>query len=276
MLFFSCAGREKIRSNLESHKINNWVCIYNDNAPVSTIRKFDLAILDADAHPDLTELKKSNTILIGYVSLGEVGEYRWYWNLIADKPWILDKNPNWNSRMIDVRTLEWHEWLIDKIIPKILEQGFDGIFLDTIDNAEYLEKYHPKIKYPGAQAGMITLIKAIRKRFPSIYIIANRGFSIIHEIGPLIDGVVAESIFTTIDVNNNKVRLLTPDEYSSNIKQLLAAKKSFDLTVFTLDYADPENTSFIRSIITRSREYDFIPYISTTKLDRIYLNTLEL
>lgn len=275
MLYLSCAGPRKLRRNLESKHIDSWVCIYNEDASIKNISKFGLAILDGDAHPDLTELRSSDTILIGYVSLGEVGEYRWHWNLIADKPWILDKNPNWDSHMIDVRASEWHAWVMDKIIPKIIEKGFDGIFLDTIDNAEYIEKYHQKKNYPGAQAAMIKLITAIRTKFPSIYIIVNRGFSILDEIGSVIDGVVAESIFTNIDFENNRVRLLTPDEYYMNVQRLLSIRKKFNLTIFTLDYTSPDDTSYVSSIIAKSRDYDFIPYISTAKLDSVFFYTLE-
>lgn len=276
ILLFSCAGREKIRIGFQHKKINNWVCVYNENASLNNIKKFDLAILDADAHPDLAELKKSNTILIGYVSLGEVGEYRWYWKLIYDKPWVLDKNPNWGGHMIDVRSLEWHNFVIEKIIPKIMDQGFDGIFLDTIDNAEYLEKYYPKKNYPNAQESMVTLIRALRKNFPSIYIIVNRGFSILDKIGPVIDGVVAETIFSSFDFKTSRYRLLTLAEYSTNLKLLYDAKRKFNFAVFTLDYSNPKNKANIRKIIKKSRDHGFIPYISTINLDSIYSYTLEL
>ncbi len=277
MVFFSCTRREMTRTNLHSRKINSWVCIYNENASPTDISKFDLAVVDADAHPDLTAIKKTNTILIGYVSLGEVGDYRWYWKHIANKSWILEKNPNWNSNMIDVRAQEWQDWLIDKIIPRILADGFDGLFLDTIDTAEYLEKYHPKHKYPGAQKRMIQLIKAIRKKFPTIYIIANRGFSMLSKIGSAIDGVVAESIFSTIEFNENQnARLRTSDEYNIETKKLLSVKKKCNLLVLTLDYVESENKLNIKNIISTSRQFGFIPYISTAKLDSVYLHTLGL
>lgn len=275
VLFLSCAGPRRLRSNLKFKQIKNWVCVYSQDASIRNIKKFDLAILDPEAHPDLAELKKSNTFVIGYVSLGEVGDYRWYWNLIAHEPWILDKNPNWDSYMIDVRAPEWQALVIEKIIPQIIEKGFDGVFLDTIDNAEYLEKYYPAKKFPGARAAMINLIRVIRKKFPSIYIIVNRGFSMLSEISSVIDGVVAESIFTRIDFENNTVRLLTPDEYYMNIQRLVAARSKFNLTIFTLDYINPNDTTYVNSIMTKSRNYEFIPYLSTTKLDSIYFYTLD-
>ena len=275
LLFLRCSGKEKIQRQLQTEKIHNWVCVYNDDVSLDNIKKFDLAVLDSDLHPDFSDVQKSKTIFIGYLSLGEVGDYRWYWEKIADKPWVLDKNPNWGGRMIDVRAKEWHNLLIKKIIPKIIEQGFDGVFLDNVDNAEYLEKYHTTKKYPGAQNSMISLIKNIRKRFPAIYIIVNRGFAILESIGPWVDGVVAEAIFSNIDFENNEYRLQSPLEYQPYVNLLQEVKHKFNLAVFTLDYIQPENTLDSYRIIKKSRELGLIPYISTPKLDSIYFLTLE-
>lgn len=274
-MWFGCAGRN-YKQTLAARDIGNWVCVYNENASTEAIKNFDLAVLDADAHPDLSALKNSRTILIGYVSLGEVGDYRWFWPQMAGKPWVLDKNPNWNSYFVDVRAPEWHDLLLDKIIPKILEDGFDGLFLDTVDNAEYLEKYHPVKKYPGSQAAMIQLIRKMRLRFPDIHIIANRGFAILEQIAGDIDGVVAESVFTTVDFENEgKMRILRTEEYTVNLRRLMAVKNRSKIKVFTLDYLEKHKEREISRLISKSREFGFIPYVSTPRLDGIYLNTLR-
>jgi uncharacterized protein (TIGR01370 family) len=274
-MFFGCTSKH-LKNSLTSKSIDTWVCVYNKNAAPQEIMNFDLAVLDADARPDLTELKNSDTILIGYVSLGEVGDYRWFWSEMQDKPWVLDKNPNWNSYMIDVRAKEWHQLLIHKIIPKVLADGFDGIFLDTIDTAEYLEKYHPKIRYPGAQAAMTTLVKSIRRRFPNIQMIVNRGFSVLEEIAGVIDGVVAESVFTTVDLQKDgRTRFLEKNEYAANLNRLLRIKEQSNITVFTLDYLGQDRRQDINRLISESRRLGFVPYISTPGLDSIYLNALE-
>ena len=275
MMFWGCEGKKKLARRAELDHINSWVCVYSSDAPVDEIRKFDLAVLDSDSHPDLTELKKSDTLLIGYVSIGEVGDYRWYWNDIKGKPWILDKNPNWDSYMIDVRSDEWHEFLIERIIPKILTKGFDGIFLDTIDNAEYLQRYHPKKKYPMMEAAMVRLIKSIRKSLPSAYLVANRGFAILDEIAGSIDAVVAESIFTTTDFEQSVTRRNRPHEYEPITKQLRSMQRKDGLKIFTLDYPNLENEFDIEKIIADSQAFGFVPYISTPQLDKVFIYTLK-
>jgi len=275
MFFFGCASRNKRLTHLSDQDLENWVCVYSEHASPDEIRKFDLAVLDSDAHPDLSQLRNSRTILLGYISLAEVGQYRWFWTEISNQDWILDKNPNWDSWMVDVREQSWHDFVLDRIIPRILTDGFRGLFLDTIDTAEYLEKWHTGKKTPGAQDSMIKLIREIRRRYPKIYLVGNRGFSILNEIGPYLDGVVAESIFTNVDLTNDKMQLSSADQYDRRVRELKRARDKFHLMVFTLDYMNRSLAPEIQNIIAISRANGFVPFVSTPRLDTVYQDTLE-
>ncbi len=275
MFMFGCSAKHRKQTQLTDKGISNWVCVYSENAAPTEIARFDLAVLDGDAHPDLSNLTTGSTILLGYVSLAEVGEYRWYWPQMRDQPWLLGKNPNWDSHMVDVRERQWHDLLLDHVIPAIIAKGFQGLFLDTIDTAEYLEKYHPDQKHPGSQKAMVKLIKKIRKRFPGIYLAGNRGFSILAQTGAVLDAVMAESIFTTVNFEQNKMYLRPVNQYQSNVDELQRAQQKFDLAVFTLDYVDDHLQAQVGNIISRSRANGFIPFLSTPSLDTIYTYTLE-
>ncbi len=123
---------------------------------------------------------------------------------------------------------------------------------------------------------MIQLIRTMRLRFPDIHIIANRGFAILEQIAGDIDGVVAESVFTSVDSENaGHMRMLRTEEYTANLQRLLAVKNKSKIKVFTLDYLEKHKAREINSLISKSREFDFIPYVSTPSLDSIYLNTVR-
>ncbi len=124
------------------------------------------------------------------------------------------------------------------------------------------------------EPAMVRLIKSIRKSFPSAYLVANRGFAILDEIASSIDAVVAESIFTTIDFEENITRRNTPHEYVPIIKQLRKMKRKEGLKIFTLDYPNLENEPEIEEIIAHSHALGFIPYISTPQLHKVYSYTL--
>jgi uncharacterized protein (TIGR01370 family) len=273
--FFGCSAGGSLRRRSQLRKINSWVCVYSKDASPTDIRKFDLAILDADMHPELMTLK-GNTLMMGYVSLAEVTDNRWFWPEISAKSWVLDKNTSWNSWFVDVRSPEWHEMVLNRIIPAILEQGFDGLFLDTVDNAEYLERYHPAKNYPGSEEAMVQLIKKIRKKYPDIYIIANRGYAILDRIGGVLDALVAESTFAIWDTEAKRSRILNSVEFEITVKNLKATQARFKLPILSLDYVEYANPVAIERILSRSRECGFIPYISTPDLFKIYFHTFEL
>lgn len=272
-MVFGCAGKSKLRRT-SLHEVTSWVCVYSSEVLPQQIAKFDLAVLDADSHPPLSPLK-GNTTLLGYISLGEVADYRWYWPEVADKPWILSRNPNWQSRFVDVREAAWHQIVLNKIIPAVLAKGFDGLFLDTVDTAEYLERYHPGDTYPGAEAAMVRLIRAIRKKYPSIYLVANRGFVILDQIADVIDGVLAESLFSTVDFESNTVRLRPEVEYRDTLAKLRTVQKQSGVQIFTLDYMAKASESERATVIERARREGFRPYISTVRLDTIFTFTSE-
>jgi len=251
------------------------VCNYNEAAPAAELSRFDLVVVDSDAHPDLTPLRQAGALVVGYLSLGEVAPYRWYWPNIQDRPWVLDKNPNWDSRMIDIRSQEWQQLVLNDIIPRIIQEGFDGLFLDTIDNAEYLEKYYQGEKLPGAQTAMVQFIGRIRARYPSLYLIMNRGFSLVEPLGGMVDAIVAESMFTEIDFGDERVRLRSEEETAPVIRKLSRAARLFGTTILTLDYFDGRQPQHIGTVVELARKHGFVPYISTVDLQRTYTFTLR-
>jgi cysteinyl-tRNA synthetase len=85
-------------------------------------------------------------LLICYMSIGEAEDYRYYWNpsWFRSRPgWLAEENPYWDG---NYKVKYWYEqW--KKIIygnngsylTKIIQAGFDGVYLDIIDAFEYFE-----------------------------------------------------------------------------------------------------------------------------------------
>ena len=84
--------------------------------------------------------------VICYMSIGEAETYRYYWNESwkRSKPeWLKKENPLWKG---NYKVAYWHpEWqkiifgTEDSYLQKILDAGFDGVYLDIIDAFEYFE-----------------------------------------------------------------------------------------------------------------------------------------
>ena len=87
------------------------------------------------------------------MSIGEAEDYRWYWDerwirgkkLTKNAPTWLDKlNPDWKG---NYKVRYWNEdWQTiicggkDSYIQKIIDAGFDGVYLDIVDAYEYFEE----------------------------------------------------------------------------------------------------------------------------------------
>lgn len=99
---------------------------------------------------DISSLKtKANggsRLIICYMSIGEAEDYRYYWQSEWDTnppSWLKNENPDWQG---NYKVCYWNEtWqnIIfgndESYLDRILETGFDGVYLDIIDAYEYFE-----------------------------------------------------------------------------------------------------------------------------------------
>lgn len=85
-------------------------------------------------------------LVISYMSIGEAEDYRYYWKSEwnSAKPVWLDKvNPDWpGNYKVNYWNADWQAIIYgndDSYLKKILNAGFDGVYLDIIDAFEYYE-----------------------------------------------------------------------------------------------------------------------------------------
>lgn len=85
-------------------------------------------------------------LVVCYMSIGEAEEYRYYWNQAwtAEKPvWLDAENPDWaGNYKVKYWEPAWQQIIYgndDSYLSKILDAGFDGVYLDIVDGFEYYE-----------------------------------------------------------------------------------------------------------------------------------------
>ncbi len=93
--------------------------------------------------------RKSNgakRVVIAYMSIGEAEDYRYYWNSLweTDTPaWMEEENPDWKGNYkVRYWDIDWQNIILgnkNAYLDKILDAGFDGVYLDIIDGYEYFE-----------------------------------------------------------------------------------------------------------------------------------------
>ena len=247
-----------------------WAICYSDEVPIQKLDQYDLLVLDSDSHPPLSQLVSREKALLGYVSLGEVEDHRSFFSSVRSEGILLKENPNWKgSYFVDVRDGRWPARLLEQIIPSILKQGFNGLFLDTLDNAADLERSQPE-RYKGMRLAAAALVTKIRQVFPKTKIMMNRGYDLLPEVRGKIDFLLGESVFTTYDFKTRAYREVPPKDYLAHVQILKEAmERQPGLRVFTLDYWNPENSAELRRIYKTERSNGFEPYVSTIELNRI-------
>ncbi len=118
---------------------------------------YDLVIIDlffSDIEQfslsDIVSIKsKANggtRLVIAYMSIGEVEDYRYYWQSgwgPGNPSWVASENPNWpGNYKVRYWESEWQSIIYgnnDSYLKKILDAGFDGVYLDIIDAFEFFE-----------------------------------------------------------------------------------------------------------------------------------------
>jgi len=122
-----------------------------------TQTNYDLLIMDLfiNDHTEFTQteisqlkakLNGGERLVICYMSIGEAENYRYYWqsDWNTNKPiWLEDLNPDWEGNYkVRYWYVPWQDIIFgndDSYLKKILDAGFDGVYLDIIDAFEYYE-----------------------------------------------------------------------------------------------------------------------------------------
>lgn len=269
ILLFLFAG---IFTSLVAYAAENekFAVYYSDVEPVESFKNYSLLVLDSRYHPPLKALSQDGKILLGYISLGEIEQKTPYFSLMKKGGILLKENENWKgSYGVDIRDPLWQKTVIENMIPELLRDGFDGIFIDTLDGPLELERSAPK-NYPGMADAAVKLIKGIRLHYPNIKIMLNRAYAILPKVAPHIDMELGESVRTTYNFNNKSYISVAEADYLLQVgwlKDVQARNKN--LRVYTLDYSDKNDIVKISDVYRIQRENGFVPYVTTISLNEL-------
>jgi hypothetical protein len=254
--------------------VRTWV-VYYAAAPEAAVdlARFDVVVLDPHAHPPLPLVKRYGSLLLTYVSLGEVNTSHPEFAAVAGESWVLSANPSWpEARRLDVRAPAYERWLLDRVVPAALAGPVNGLFLDTADTALDLEQTDPR--FAGAARALERVLVELRRRHPRALLMINGGFPLAERLPTVLDAVALESIWTDYDFKAKAYRVRPADEAESRAL-LLARVVALGLPVFTIEYAAADRGApWPAELIRRARARGFVPYVSTIGLDQVSTHTL--
>ncbi len=248
-----------------------WAVDYGPATDPVLARRYQLLVLEPHHPRPIAPLRGEGAVLLGYVSLGEVEKRRPYFAALDRAGALGIANPDWpDARRADLRHPAWTATVVDQIVAEILQRGYDGIFIDTMDNAEAMERQDPLGAKDMVAAGA-RLIVAIRTRFPAIRIMLNRGYALLDRVAPSIDYVLGESMASRWNFATKRYDMLSDSDWQWQADRLRAAKAiNPALVVTTLDYWDMVDRGPVAKLYARERAAGFAPYVSTLALDRLW------
>ncbi|MDZ7771264.1 MAG: endo alpha-1,4 polygalactosaminidase [Balneolaceae bacterium] len=233
-----------------------------DKVTPSEIEDYDLVVLEPEQYTvsEVSELAKTDTRIIGYISMSEVNPHRWYYPLLREIG-FLGVNENWNSPYIDLSSPKARSILLDEVARSIMAKGFDGLLLDTIDGvAPYTERSH-------LQDEMLGMIRTLNERYPEAYIIQNRGLFLLQDTDPLVDAIMIEDIATHYDFETENYNLRSVQDYRETVRWMRSFADTLGKPVLILDYAVEEDMK--REVIQRLDTLNQPYYISNIQLDTL-------
>ncbi len=251
------AAMEKVDADLI---VTEYSANFGDNAPLKPA--------------EVARLKKKpdggKRLVIAYFSIGEAESYRFYWR----PDWVGDDMPGWYvaencawPRNYMVRY--WHDGWKDIIyrskrsfLQRIIDAGFDGVYLDRVDVFGEQEK-----ERPTARSDMIDFVTelaaAARKAKPGFIIIAQNGEDLLDErrYRDVIDGLGKEDLLyghKGTNVRNSSY------EINSSLTHINHLRWDFK-PVFAVEYLSKPD--LIKSARAELRGHGLIPTFAHRSLD---------
>ena len=277
----------------EEGEITSWAYQLQNADPAEIANSnFDLVVIDysRDGTEDLKYtpqeiqlMQESGKIVIAYISIGEAENYRFYWkeSWDTDPPdWIGKENPEWEGNYpVKYWFDEWKQ-IIFEYLDKIIEQGFDGIYLDKIDSFEYWSDANNGedivLSEEDAANKMIQFVLEItnyvrvEKGITDFYIIPQNGENIL-DFDENVTYLDAISGIGIEDLFYNGLEPMPPEITNERIYYIDKVQNAGKL-VLSVDYVDDglgfsgENKERIEDYFDKARSKGYIPYAA--RVDR--------
>lgn len=175
--------------------------------------------------------KSQNEKVFAYISLGEVNENAPHYKDL--KKITLGKNKIWNSHYLDLNEPKTIETLMI-MVDELFEKGYDGLFLDNFDN------YTIHGPQKDQKAGIIELMKRIKKKYPKKTFIQNAGLELLPDTHNYVDAVAVESVATDYNFKNQKYSLRSQEAYEQYLNKITQLHQSHHLPFIIIEYSNTE------------------------------------
>lgn len=278
---------------------------------------FDMCIVDfsRDGEDEFTpaevaalrSAEEPDRVRLAYMSIGEAEDYRWYYDDISPSL-IAASNPAWKGNFkVRFWEPEWKEVIVTgnaavgaSYLDRIIDQGFDGVYLDIIDAFEFFgpaENGGEDVRRDAARlmiefVGELAHHARVTRGKPEFLVVPQNGANILDPewfpadtLGPgdpptpeamaaqmlaeyfaTVDGIGVEDVFYYgKKKNNNKLK---PQE---DLLAALEVWRANDLPVFSIEYVSKKKK--VKKVYEGlAVDEGFVPYATGRGLKKVKVN----
>lgn len=212
-----------------SEKDTFFIC-YGKIAP-EKVFGYDLVILEPQLYTvvEILEFKRRNQKVIGYISLTEVHPSA---NLyLPIKEYSFGENATWGSSYIAINKPMAQE-IILKEVANIMSKGFDGLFMDNLDNASEWGVLREH------KTSLVELIHKIKKKHSNAYLMQNSGLFLAEDLNEVSHSILVESVVTAYNFRDKQYAFRKKEETNQRLLELTKLKAQLKKPIYILEYAD--------------------------------------
>jgi uncharacterized protein (TIGR01370 family) len=164
--------------------------------------RFDMVVVDGEdaTTAEIAELHDRDVTVLAYLSVGTIEEWRrWYHRV---ERFRLEAWQDWQSEWFaDTSRARYRRIIARSVAPRILDKGFDGLFLDNVDMIE-------PWRHRGQRAGMRKLVRRLDSLVGERLLFAQNGFWGLRKfkIRQFLDGWNREDVTTRYDFDDRRYR----------------------------------------------------------------------
>lgn len=245
-----------------------WAVAYGALDPEAA-RGLELLIVEPANFDSLVALReRTDAVLCGYVSVGEISVGDPDFATLEHTPAVLETTTHWGSRHVDLRSARWREHILARI-GQLVASGYDGVMLDTIDTPLELERRDPGF-YHGTTQMARALLEQLARTYPGLMVLLNGGYGLGDELPDAVDALVIESLFGGYDARTGAYRQArSSSERAEVIAWIERARRRRALPVFAIDYAEDTRSEEASARARALRQLGFSPYIARGELAQI-------
>jgi polysaccharide biosynthesis protein PelA len=220
--------------------------------------RFDLVVVDGElaTAEEVAALRGRGTTVLAYLSVGTIERWRsWYGEL---KRFRLGAWADWKDEWFaDVSKAKLRRALSERIAPRLLAKGFDGLFLDNVD---MVETRNHAAQRDGMRELALELAGVVHA--DGLLLFAQNGAGILDRLGLVdsLDGWNREDVTWTYDFDRRRYVQQSPRETRAALADL-RAMAARGLVTTTADYARAGDAEAEAESVANACSVGAVPYV---------------